>query len=383
MKNIKKILPAIALAGVIGLLGASSASAYNYEQLKGYRDRVYDAGLDPQNVKICYDVSGILTTFQTTYTIDISVEPSSPIDLSAVTGNSGTTYSSASRTKGSFTIEFNEDGSSNEKQECAYLNFGSALSPDAAFGTHSVKIEKVTSTNPNAPIDTTSGKLIEFGYQLSTDSQGAPTASSNGTYQAEYWLKGASGLAGEIKRENTHIEVTKTVKGNAAIPRPSNSDGKGDGFIFKARVVKAQGVKDTAYNIYDGNKTIATCRFATSMEDGSNDCEFRLSHGETAYIGCNSSECTGGGQLPLNAIQYSITETNSHGHTVYVDTNDVPTTTTGTKNLDQKNLRHTFRNENTVTIAGRFFNIIPFIILAILATVGIVTLRKASKKNEA
>lgn len=379
MKNIKKILPAIALAGVIGLLGASSASAYSYDQIKGYQNGVQLTGQNPDNVEICYTVNGILTTFQTTYTIPITVDSSSSINLSAVTGD---TYTSSDRTHGSFTIAFNESGSQNNVTKCATLNFGSALSKDAAFDTHTVKMGTVTSTNPNAPIDT-AYKELTFGYQLSTDSQGAPIASSNGTYQAEYWTKSTPSYERTIDRVNTYIMVTKTVKGNAAIPKPSNSDGKGDGFIFKARVVKAQGVGDTAYNIYDGNKTIATCRFATSMEDGSNDCEFRLSHGETAYIGCNSSECTGGGQLPLNAIQYSITETNPHGHTVYVDTNDVPTTTTGTKNLDQKNLRHTFRNENTVTIAGRFFNIIPFIILAILAAVGVVTLRKASKKNEA
>lgn len=377
MKNIKKILPAIALAGVIGLLGASSASAYSYEQLKGYQNGVQLTGQNPDNVEICYTVNGILTTFQTTYTIPITVDSSSSINLSAVTGD---TYTSSDRTHGSFTIAFNESGSQNNVTKCATLNFGSALSKDAAFDTHTVKMGTVTSTNPNAPIDT-AYKELTFGYQLSTDSQGAPIASSNGTYQAEYWTKSTPSYERTIDRVNTYIMVTKTVKGNAAIPKPSNSDGKGDGFIFKARVVKAQGVGDTAYNIYDGNSTIATCQFASSMTDDTKDCEFRLSHGQTAYIGCNSANCANGGQLPLNAIQYSITETNPHEHTVYIG--EEAKSTTGEQSLTSKAPSYAFRNEKTNTIAGRFFNIIPFIILAILATVGVVTLRKASKKNEA
>lgn len=377
MKNIKKILPAIALAGVIGLLGASSASAYSYDQIKGYQNGVQLTGQNPDNVEICYTVNGILTTFETTYTIPITVDSSSPINLSAVTGD---TYTYSDRTHGSFTIAFNENGSQNNVTKCATLNFGSALSKDAAFDTHTVKMGTVTSTNPNAPIDT-AYKELTFGYQLSTDSQGAPIASSNGTYQAEYWTKSTPSYQSSIDRVNTYIKVTKTVKGNAAIPRPSNTDGKGDGFIFKARVVKAQGVKDTAYNIYDGNKTIATCQFASSMTDDTKDCEFRLSHGETAYIGCNSANCANGGQLPLNAIQYSITETNPHEHTVYIG--EEVKSTTGEQSLTSEAPSYAFRNEKTNTIAGRFFNIIPFIILAILATVGVVTLRKASKKNEA
>ena len=90
MKNIKKILPAIALAGVIGLLGASSASAYSYDQIKGYQNGVQLTGQNPDNVEICYTVNGILTTFETTYTIPITVDSSSPINLSAVTGDTYT-----------------------------------------------------------------------------------------------------------------------------------------------------------------------------------------------------------------------------------------------------------------------------------------------------
>ena len=78
---------------------------------------------------------------------------------------------------------------------------------------------------------------------------------------------------------------------------------------------------------------------------------------------------------------YSITETNPHEHTVYIG--EEVKSTTGEQSLTSEAPSYAFRNEKTNTIAGRFFNIIPFIILAILATVGVVTIRKASKKNEA
>jgi hypothetical protein len=119
------------------------------------------------------------------------------------------------------------------------------------------------------------------------------------------------------------------------------------------------------------------------MTDTSKDCEFTLNHGDTAYIGCSGSNCQSSNSLPLNAIEYSITESNAKGHTPYIDGATSSSNTTGTQQLDTENKSHTFVNEKTNTIAGRFFNIIPFIILAILATVGVVTLRKANKKHEA
>jgi hypothetical protein len=47
-------------------------------------------------------------------------------------------------------------------------------------------------------------------------------------YQAEYWIKGAPSYESTVPLVKTHIEVTKTVKGNAAQPEA--------GFVFKARV---------------------------------------------------------------------------------------------------------------------------------------------------
>lgn len=377
MKNIKKILPAIALAGAIGLVSAGSASAYNYSQRVGYQSGTYDSAQDPSNVKICYEVSNIITPFSTTYTIPMSVDSSSSINMNNVSGDN---YTADSATRGHFTIAFNEDGSQGTVEKCASLNFANALNPAAAFDTHTVTMGTVTSSNPDAPVDNTAGKQITFGYQLSVDQTGAPTTGSGNIYQAEYWTKSKPSYASAITRVDTYIQVSKTVKGNGAIPRPTNNQGA-DGFIFKARVVKASGIPDTNYAIYAGDTLITSCEFASSMSDTAHDCEFRLNHGEVAYIGCDSANCSDGGSLPLNATQYSITETETHGHTPYVD--DTAGSTTGTKTLNSMAPSHAFRNEKTNTIAGRFFNIIPFIILAILATVGVVTLRKANKKNEA
>ncbi len=382
MKNIKKILPAIALAGAIGLVGAGSASAYDYSQKVGFHNGTQvAANYNPASVEICYTVSGITAPFAATYTIPMTVEASSPIKLNLVAGNSGTNYTSNSATAGSFTLEFNEDGSQSSATKCASLNFSNALTPSAGFDTYAVTMGQVTADNQDAPIDSAS-KDFMFGYQLSTDQNGNPTTSSgSGSYEAEFWTKAYPSYSAAITRVNTHVEVTKTVKGNGAIPVPTNTSGE-NGFIFKARVAKKySSIPDTQYQIYVNGHALRTCDFAANMSDTSNDCEFRLNHGETAYIGCSSASCTNGGTLPLNGVDYMIEEVNAHNHTPYVDGS--AGSSTGTKTLNATNLTHAFENRKTNDITGRFFNIIPFIILAILATVGVVTLRKANKKNEA
>jgi len=380
MKNFKKILPAIALAGagIIAIAGAGNASAYDYSQRLGYFEGEYDAGRDPSDVQICYTLSNIRTAISgLTYTVGISTADG--VDLSNVTkvSNSDSTYnySSSSSTSGSVTISFDGvDGSSSEVKRCAHLNFSTALARNSAFDTYTVTLGTMSVSPSNYPVDTTNGKVITFGYQLSTDANGEPTTSS-GTYQSEYWVKSVPTAYSSAMPNYGHIELTKKVKGNAANP---NAD-----FGFKVNVAKKNNnvhgaSPDYDYLIYTGVGDPIECTFGT-------DCSFTLKHGQVAYIGCEDADCVNDGHLERGGVSYTITETDAKEHDTYIDgsTTKSTTRTTGSVDLDAAKKEHTFVNEKTNTIAGRFFNILPFIILAILATVGVVTLRKANKKNEA
>ncbi len=381
MKNIKKILPAVALAGagIITLVGAGNASAYDYYQQLGTEGGV--ATLNPGNVKICYELNNIITTTQTTFTVYLTSDGSidmtkvtnltsdDSIDMTEVTTNAtfnDTTYTATSSTAGNFTIGFNENGTVSTVVKCAHLDFSQALEPDSAFDTYTVEVSNVTSSNPSVPADDESGKAIEFGYQLRIDpTTQEPLTTSGGRYMAEYWTKDFPTLESEIPLQYGHIVVNNKVRGNAADPTAA--------FTYKVLADHNTPLLGDSYNIYIEG-AVTTCDYGT-------DCEFTLEHGKTALIGCSNSSCTNDGQFIQGAVDYKITETGRQGHTTYID--GVQGYATGDLTVNATAVTHNFVNEKTNTISGHFFNILPFIVLAILTSVGVVTLRKSGKKNEA
>lgn len=377
MKNIKKILPAIALAGagIIVAAGAGDASAYDYSQQLGYNNGTYTAAKDPSDVSICYTINNVVVPIAATYTFAIASNDLDLSEVTAVASSSDYSYSSSSISNGSFTINFTSSDTvtGGVQQKCAHLNFASALPSDSAFTNYAVTVGVPSASPSTAPLDTTSGKAITFGYQLSNDASGYPQTNATGTYLSEYWTKSAPSYTASATVNYGHVTVEKKVKGHGANPDQA--------FSFTANVVKkynaVPGVNQT-YDYYifiDGQSPIG-CTY-------SNDCSFSLKHGQKAYVGCENATCANDGHLIRDAVTYTITEASTTGYTTFLDGLAVSTNTTGSKELDAALKEHVFVNQNTNTIAGRFFNILPFIVLAALATVGVVTLRKANKKNEA
>lgn len=367
MKNIKKILPAVALAGagIITLVGASNASAYNYHQVLGQKDGAPTSTPNPNNVEICYTLSNITNEAVTVFTV--TLESNDGIDLSAVnmTPVPDSAYTAVNDKEASFTIAFDEHGAQSTKTNCVYLDFRRALPANSGFGVYTVDISDVTSSNPNIPADDNS-RYISFGYQLEIDQTTKEPISHSGTYGAEYWTKTVPTLSSSIPLQYGHVEVVNKVRGNAADPDAS--------FVYKVNATKSYpSIQGTTYNLAVGN-SVTTCTYGT-------DCQFTLKHGETAYIGCSNSSCTNDGQFVRNGIAYTVTETDNQDHdTTYVDGSQ-GSIATGT--IDDATKVHNFVNEKIVTISGRFFNILPFIVLAAIASVGVVTLHKTGKKNEA
>lgn len=367
MKNIKKILPAVALAGagIITLVGAGNASAYDYYQQLGSEGGV--ATYNPNNVEICYTLNNIVAATQVTFTVYLTSNGS--IDMTKVTKNTtsnDTTYTATSSTAGNFTISFNENGMTSTVKKCAHLDFSQALDSDSAFDTYTVEVSNVTSSNPSVPADDESGKAIEFGYQLRIDpTTQEPLTTSGGRYMAEYWTKDFPKLESDIPLQYGHIVVNNKVRGNAADPTAA--------FTYKVLADHDTSLLGDSYNIYIEG-AVTTCDYGT-------DCEFTLKHGETALIGCSNPSCANGGQFIQGAVDYTITETDRQEHTTYID--GVQGYATGDQTINATAVTHNFVNEKTNTISGHFFNILPFIVLAILTSVGVVTLRKSGKKNEA
>lgn len=373
MKNFKKILPAVALAGagIVAVAGAGNASAYNYAMQYGSNEA------DPRDVAICYTLSNItLPISNLTYTTTLSTTSGVNLNNVSKVDSSSTEYG-YNTSSHVVSINFSGvDGTQSSVTKCAHLNFSSAIPSSSAFGEYIVNLSATTATPNTYPADSSTNKTLKLAYFLDVDNNGDPKQNNSNVYQSYYYVKSLPSFSSSMTADYGHVEVTKKVRGNEA-----NPDAE---FVFTATVTKKYNsitgldpANNIDYEIYvQGANDPIECRFGTA-------CTFRLKHGQKAYIGCEDANCANDGHLVKNGVAYTITETDAKNHTPYVDGNAVSTNTTGAIDLTVDNKAHEFVNEKKNTLAGRFFNIIPFIILAALATVGVVVLRKANKKNEA
>ena len=187
----------------------------------------------------------------------------------------------------------------------------------------------------------------------------------------------------ESTSQHTYIELTKNVTG----------DGARLDSYFKFEIT----FDDDRINVGDkiivantetgSNYYTTTSQYSEETVDANKKITVYLKHGQTITIGKTAD---GTNQLPINA-NYKIKEIeDSTKHETYTTTvNGVTTTEINKTTVDvdndnfNSNNKTTFINNKTLEpVTGIFINVMPFVALIALAFVGIMVIKKTSKKED-
>ncbi len=190
----------------------------------------------------------------------------------------------------------------------------------------------------------------------------------------------------------TYIELTKNVTGNM---------GRTDKYFQFDIELTHQNVRvGDVINVYNASETgtynNGSSRFSTVTVrdvDGKKVITVYAKHGETIVIGKKIDGSTETCQLPVGT-KYTISETDynseSEPYTTTIDgtadndkiSNQKTTVAVGDTNFNTAN-KTTYVNDRTLpALTGLFINIMPFVLLVVVAFVGIILIKKTSKKED-
>ncbi|MDO4730246.1 MAG: hypothetical protein Q4A96_03575 [Candidatus Saccharibacteria bacterium] len=392
MGKIKQLtnIAAATVASVFGIASfAGNASAANTMELR------YDSSAT--SVQVCKRVDGLQGPYSDTFIYDLTNVNTNYIDLRGVTVTSatGVSYSSSAAGAGVLTLTIdNNNGASSTAQKCATLDFSGAFTnTDMLYGEYTVNVtEKNTSGSGDNGGYYADDPLqeIEFSAYLDVDSNGDPISdNTTGNYGTMIKAKATPNFTSTASYTKTHISLKKQVKGNKADPTQQY-----DFTVVLTRKYAWTGSDNETvhFKLDDGRET--SCTFtsnnvgATCTKTG-----IKLAHNEMVLIGItgNTNELVPGGysytiteNLP-QSLESSKTEAFSDltGQTSVQTWNSGDT---GTRQISASDLGNDdqWLFVNTLSEgspAGRFFMILPFVILAIIAGGSVVVLRKTSKKE--
>lgn len=161
----------------------------------------------------------------------------------------------------------------------------------------------------------------------------------------------------------TYITITKEVTGNM-----------GDRNQYFDVPVTINGNTGETYTVL-GSSNQSTPSTVTSGTAAT----IKIKHGETITIGLSSAS-NGTNQIPIGAT-YSVGETAVTGYTTTIDsasTNPVSKTTVADP---ANNVTEIVNHYELATLTGVFFNMMPYMIIALVVLVLIVLLKRSSKKR--
>lgn len=390
MGKIKQLtnIAAATVASVFGIASfAGNASAANTMEMR------YDSSAT--GVQVCKRVDGLQGPYSDTFIYDLS-NVSTFIDLSGVIlAQSSPTGTSYVPSTGVLTIQIdNNNGASSTAQKCAVLDFSGAFTDtDMMYGEYAVT---VTERNTSGSGDNggyyadDAVQDIDFSAYLDVDSNGDPVSdNTTGNYGIMIKAKATPNFTSTATYTKTHISLKKQVKGNIADPTQQYDFTV---VLTRKYARTATGSETVHFKLDNGTET--SCTFtsnninATCTKTG-----IKLAHNEMVLIGItgNTNELIPGGysytiteNLPQSLVS-SKTEAFSDltGQTIVQTWNP---NDTGTRPISASDLGDSdeWLFVNTLsegTPAGRFFMILPFVILAIIAGGSVVVLRKTSKKE--
>lgn len=393
MGKIKQLtnIAAATVASVFGIASfAGSASAANQMEMR------YDSSA--QAVQICKEVTGLQSAYNATYTYTLTfVNPQNLtfVDLSQVTATSatGVSYSSNSADAGTLSLTLdNNSGASTSAQTCATLDFSSAITnTEMPYGEYNVTVQENDGSSQGGPYYYASDRIqdIQFSAYLDVDSNKEPVV-KNDKYGVMVKEKATPSFDGTATYTPTHIKLKKQVKGNMSDPTEK--------FSFNVVITKLAATSQNTINVeYPGSSTAPkSCNFTNSGAVGST-CTIsgiKLAHNELASIGLSGTT----EQLIPGAYSYTITEVLTSDQKDF-GTEAYSGLTTSAQKVNEWHSSSVLERPITkssldagdsylfVNIleednpSGRFFIIFPFVILAIIAGVSVIVLRKTSKKE--
>ena len=186
--------------------------------------------------------------------------------------------------------------------------------------------------------------------------------------------------------QHTYIELTKNVTGNNA--------NKHKYFPFEITFTNDNiQVGDKLYVSIDGGSYYTTGNQYVTVEAGKKITVY-AKHGETITIGKTADELC---QLPIGTT-YTIEEKNYDNTESYTTTIDGTTTAktvtkttvevatagdqTSVDAFETNNTTEYVNNREASVLTGLFINIMPFVLLVAVAFVGIILIKKSSKKED-
>ncbi|GEM_PF-2001071 len=392
MGKIKQLtnIAAATVASVFGIASfAGNASAANNMEMR------YDSSASA--MQICKKVDGLQGPHSATYTYNLSyTSPAQPsyVNLRGVTASgTGVSYSSNSADAGILTIAIdNNGGASSEASNCATVDFSGAFTDtNMVYGEYSIHIMENNTVQPGDTntyyYATKPEQDIPFSAYLDVDSNtGEPIeGTTSDTYGIMIMAKAPATFESTASYTKTHITLKKQIKGNMADPQT-----KYDFTVQLKRKFPASSSSQTVHISVPGD-TDKTCVFSSSNANATCTATgIKLAHNDIALIGVNNTT----EELVAGGYEYTITENPAtSAKTEAFSDLDGQTSVqtwnsgyTGTRSITASDLGNDDKWLFVNTLsggspAGRFFMILPFIILAIIAGGSVVVLRKTSKKE--
>ena len=389
MGKIKQLtnIAAATVASVFGIASfAGNASAANNMEMR------YDTSAE--SVQVCKKVEGLQGPYSDTFIYDLS-SASNFINLRGVTVTSatGVSYSSSAAGAGVLTLTIdNNNGASSTAEKCATLNFSGAFTnTDMVYGEYTVDVsERNTSGSGDNGGYYADDPLQEIGFSayLDVDNNGDPISNNTtGNYGIMIKAKSTPRFTSTASYTKTHISLKKQVKGNIADPTQQY-----DFTVELTRNYAWTGSNNETVHFKLDNGTETSCTF-TSNSVGAKCTKtgIKLAHNEMVLIGItgNTNELVPGGYSYTITENLTATSAKTEAFSDLTGQTRVQTWNsgdTGTRSIEASNLgdNDEYLFVNTLSEgspAGRFFMILPFVILAIIAGGSIVVLRKTSKKE--
>ena len=276
---------------------------------------------------------------------------------------------------GSLTIAFNNVAPDSNKVATKTATLDLSNVTFTELGDYKFHITETSSSNANTyPVDTTHNYTMYVSIRNVMEPDGITPSDSIIATLVGSVKNNDEGAKTDILFETlplTSFTISKSVTGNLA--------EKSKYFKFK---VDIKSTTSGTYTItgqdasvtYDG-QTINTSNVYTKGQDN----YVYLKHGQTVTIGLNGSspEIDAG-------IEYQVIEQGATDYNTYINgsTTDTKTSTlTELSNDSSKNSASFVNHKETATLTGLLINILPFVVLLVLASFGLHTIRKTAKNN--
>ncbi len=360
----------IALASIIAIL--FSVFAFVGTNVYAFEDATLATG-NTGKVTITREVENVTNNVTNTFTYTITAKSGNPATVRDLPGT--------------LTIDFNNviPDANNVATKTADLDFTNVKFNE--LGDYYFTIAETGSTDSTTyPVDNTKTYDVVVSVRNTFEEDGVtPTgtylvyAVATQGYNSNSETEEKENVLFESASQHTYIELTKKVEGNL---------GRLDEYF--TYTISISNAKPNETYVISGSSAGANNPTEVTMDaSGNGTVTLKLKHNDTITIGKDGTE----NQLPIRTT-YTIVETDNNYQT-FIDGS-----TENNKSMSQKTTvavpgvdddKTAFNTNNKTTyvnkreagpVTGIFINVMPFVVLIALAFVGIMVIKKTSKKED-